>query len=418
MDKPIKKSFRRDRRTRIVVLAALGLIAISVITFGVSRLKPAAPSLERATALIETVKRGPMLRDVHGTGTLVAEDIRVIAASTAGRVERVLVHPGTPVNPKTILVELSNPELQQSAVDTEYQLRAAEAEQKNLKVRLESDRMTQEAAAATVRSEYQQAKLQLDADQELAKQGVLPALSLNLSRVRTEDLANRYQIEQKRLEVRKRSEEAQLAAQQARNSQLQALLKLKQEQVQNLRVAAGTSGVLQQMTAEEGQQVVPGTNLARVVEPQHLKAELKIAETQVKDIQIGQKAQIDTRNGIIPGHVSRMDPAAQQGTFTVDVALEGALPPGAAPDLTVDGTVELERLDDVIYISRPAFGQAQSTIKMFKLDDDGKTATRVQMKLGRSSVSAVEILEGLQPGDRVIISDTSSMDAFDHIRLS
>ena len=418
MDKPIKKSFRRGRRTRIVVLAALGLIAISVITFGVSRLKPAAPSLERATALIETVKRGPMLRDVHGTGTLVAEDIRVIAASTAGRVERVLVHPGTPVNPKTILVELSNPELQQSAVDTEYQLRAAEAEQKNLKVRLESDRMTQEAAAATVRSEYQQAKLQLDADQELAKQGVLPALSLNLSRVRTEDLANRYQIEQKRLEVRKRSEEAQLAAQQARNSQLQALLKLKQEQVQNLRVAAGTSGVLQQMTAEEGQQVVPGTNLARVVEPQHLKAELKIAETQVKDIQIGQKSQIDTRNGIIPGHVSRMDPAAQQGTFTVDVALEGALPPGAAPDLTVDGTVELERLDDVIYISRPAFGQAQSTIKMFKLDDDGKTATRVQVKLGRSSVSAVEILEGLQPGDRVIISDTSSMDAFDHIRLS
>ena len=400
------------------MLAALGLIAISVITFGVSRLKPAAPSLERATALIETVKRGPMLRDVHGTGTLVAEDIRVIAASTAGRVERVLVHPGTPVNPKTILVELSNPELQQSAVDTEYQLRAAEAEQKNLKVRLESDRMTQEAAAATVRSEYQQAKLQLDADQELAKQGVLPALSLNLSRVRTEDLANRYQIEQKRLEVRKRSEEAQLAAQQARNSQLQALLKLKQQQVQTLRVAAGTSGVLQQMTAEEGQQVVPGTNLARVVEPQHLKAELKIAETQVKDIQIGQKSQIDTRNGIIPGHVSRMDPAAQQGTFTVDVALDGELPAGARPDLTVDGTIELERLDDVIYISRPAFGQAQSTIKMFKLDDDGKTATRVQVKLGRSSVSAVEILEGLQPGDRVIISDTSSMDAFDHIRLN
>jgi len=400
------------------VLATLGLVAISVITLGVSRLKPAAPSLERATALIETVKRGPMLRDVHGTGTLVAEDIRVIAASTAGRVERVLVHPGTPVNPRTILVELSNPELQQSAVDTEYQLRAAEAEQKNLKVRLESDRMTQEAAAATVRAEYQQAKLQLDADEELAKQGVLPALSLNLSRVRTEDLANRYQIEQKRLEVRKRSEEAQLAAQQARNSQLQALLKLKQEQVQNLRVAAGTSGVLQQMTAEEGQQVVPGTNLARVVEPQHLKAELKIAETQVKDIQIGQKAQIDTRNGIIPGHVSRMDPAAQQGTFTVDVALDGELPAGARPDLTVDGTIELERLDDVIYISRPAFGQAQSTIKMFKLDDDGKTATRVQVKLGRSSVSAMEILEGLQPGDRVIISDTSSMDAFDHIRLN
>ncbi len=400
------------------MLAGLGLAAISVITLGVSRLKPAAPSLEVSTALIETVKRGPMLRDVHGTGTLVAEDIRVIAASTAGRVERVLVHPGTAVNPRTILVELSNPELQQSAVDTEYQLRAAEADQKNLKVRLESDRMTQEAATATVRAEYQQAKLQLDADEDLARQGVLPALSLKLSRVRTEDLANRYQIEQKRLEVKKRSDEAQLAAQQARNSQLQALLKLKQEQVQNLSVRAGTNGVLQQMTAEEGQQVVPGTNLARVVEPQHLKAQLKIAETQIKDVQVGQKAQIDTRNGIIPGHVSRMDPAAQQGTFTVDVALEGELPAGAAPDLTVDGTVELERLNDVIYISRPAFGQAQSTIKMFKLDEDGKAATRVQVKLGRSSVNAVEILEGLQPGDRVIISDTSSMDAFDHIRLN
>jgi HlyD family secretion protein len=403
---------------RIFVLAALGLVAISVITLGVSRLKPAPPSLDRSTALIDTVKRGPMLRDVHGTGTLVAEDIRVIAASTAGRVERVLIHGGTPVNPRTVLVELSNPELQQSALDTEYQLRAAEADQKNLKVRLESDQMTQEAATASVHAEYQQAKLQMDADEALAKQGLVPALILNISRVHTEDLANRYKIEQQRLEVKKRSDEAQLAAQQARLSQLQALLKLKQEQVANLRVTAGINGVLQQMTAEEGQQVVPGTNLARVVEPQHLKAELKIAETQIKDVQVGQKAQIDTRNGIIPGHVSRMDPAAQQGTFTVDVALDGDLPAGAAPDLTVDGTIELEHLDDVIYISRPAFGQAQSTVKMFKLDDDGKNATRVQVKLGRNSVNSVEILEGLRPGDQVIISDTSSLDAYDHIRLN
>lgn len=403
---------------RIFVLAAIGLIGISVIAFGVSRLKPAPPGLDRSTALIDIVKRGPMLRDVHGTGTLVAEDIRVIAASTAGRVERVLVHPGTAVNPHTVLVELSNPELQQSAVDAEYQLRAAEAEQKNLKVRLESERMTQEAATATVKAEYQQAKLQLDADEELAKQGVLPALSLNLSRVRTEDLANRYQIEQKRLEVKKRSDEAQLAAQQARMSQLQALLKLKQDQVQNLRVVAGTNGVLQQMTAEDGQQVVPGTNLARVVEPQHLKAELKIAETQIKDVQVGEKAEIDMRNGIIKGYVSRMDPAAQQGTFTVDVALEGDLPAGAAPDLTVEGTIELERLNDVTYISRPAFGQPQSMIKMFKVDEDGKNASRVLVKLGRSSVNAMEIVEGLQPGDRVIISDTTSLDAFDRIRLN
>jgi HlyD family secretion protein len=418
VDIPIQKSARRSRRTHIVVYSVLGVLAVSIITLGVSRLKPAAPSLERATALIETVKRGPMLRDVHGTGTLVAEDVRVIAASTAGRVERVLVHPGTAVSPRTVLVELSNPELQQSTLDTEYQLRAAEADQKNLKVRLESDRMTQQAAAATVHAEYQQARLQTDADEELAKQGLIPPLSLKLSRVRTEDLANRYQIEQKRLEVTGRSEEAQLSAQQARVSQLQALLKLKREQVQNLRVAAGTSGVLQQMTVEEGQQVAPGTNLARVVEPQHLKAELKIAETQVKDVQIGQKAQIDTRNGIIPGHVVRMDPAAQQGTFTVDVALDGDLPAGARPDLTVDGTIELEHLDNVIYMSRPAFGQPQSTIRMFKLDEGGQTAARVQVRLGRSSVSAVEILEGLQPGDQVILSDTSALDAFDRIRLN
>ena len=418
MDIPIKKSARRSRRTYIVVYSVLGLLAVSIITLGVSRLRPAAPSLERSTAVIETVKRGPMLRDVRGTGTLVAEDVRVIASSTAGRVERVLAHPGTAVTPGTILVELSNPELQQSALDTEYQLRAADADYKNLKVRLESDRMTQQAAAATVHAEYQQARLQTDADEELAKQGLVPPLSLKLSRVRTADLANRYQIEQKRLEVTGRSAEAQLASQQARTAQLQALLKLKREQVQNLRVAAGTTGVLQQMNAEVGQQVSVGTNLARVVEPQHLKAELKIAETQVKDVHIGQKAQIDTRNGIIPGHVVRMDPAAQQGTFTVDVALDADLPPGARPDLTVDGTIELERLSDVIYMSRPFSGQSQSTIKMFKLDEGGQTAVRVQVRLGRSSVSAVEILEGLQPGDQVILSDTSALDAFERIRLN
>jgi HlyD family secretion protein len=396
----------------------IGLFAISIIAFGVSRLRPAAPALERSTALIETVKRGPMLRDVHGTGTLVAEDIRIIAASTAGRVDRVFVEPGTLVSPGTVLLQLSNPELQQSAVDADYQVKAAEAEQKNLKVRLESERMTQQSVTATVKAEYQQARLQLDADEALTKKGVLPALSLKLSQVRTQDLANRYEIEQKRLDVVSRSAAAQVAAQEARVSQLRALLKLKNEQVNNLRVLAGTSGVLQQMTVEEGQQVSPGTNLARVVEPQHLKAELKIAETQVKDVKIGQRAQIDTRNGMIPGHVSRMDPAAEQGTFKVDVALDGALPASARPDLTVEGTIELERLDDVIYITRPSFGQAFSTIKLFKLDPDGNTATRVQVKVGRTSVNALEILEGLQPGDRVILSETAALDAFDHIRLN
>lgn len=418
MDVPRKKSATRKRQLRTALYAIAALIAISLITYAVSRLKPAAPSVDRSTVLVDTVKRGPMLRQVRGTGTLVPEDIRVIAASTQGRVERILVKPGTEVSAGSVLLELSNPELQQSAVDSEYQLRAAEADYNNLKVKLESDRMAQQAAAATVRAEYQQARIQTDTDEALAKDGLIPALNLKLSRVKTEELAHRYQIEQKRLEVNTKSVQAQLASQQARISQLQALLKLKQGQVQTLRVLAGTNGVLQQMQVEVGQQVQPGTNLARVVEPQHLKAQLKIAETQAKDIQMGQKAEIDTRNGVIPGHVVRIDPAAQQGTVTIDVALDGQLPQGARPDLTVDGTVELERLNDVIYVGRPAFGQAQSAVSLFKLEEGGKTAVRVPVKLGRSSVSAIEILEGLQPGDQVILSDTSAWDAFNRIRLN
>ena len=418
MDIQRKKSGARNKRIRTVLYAVAAIAAISLITYGVSRLKPAAPSVERSTVLIDTVKRGPMLRQVRGTGTLVPEDIRVIAASTQGRVERILAQPGTDVGAGTVLIELSNPELQQSAVDSQYQLSAAEADYNNLKVRLESDRMSQQAAAATVRAEYQQAKLQSDTDEALAKDGLIPALNLKLSRVRVEELSNRYNLEVKRLEVNTKSTQAQLASQQARISQLQALLKLKQGQVETLRVLAGTNGVLQQMQVEVGQQVTPGTNLARVVEPQHLKAELKIAETQAKDIGLGLRAEIDTRNGIIPGHVSRIDPAAQQGTVTVDVALDGALPQGARPDLTVDGTVELERLNDVIFVGRPAFGQTQSTVSMFKLQPDGKEAVRVNVKLGRSSVNTIEIIEGLQPGDQVILSDTSAWDNFQHIRLN
>lgn len=418
VDIAINKSARRSRRTHLIIYGVVAVLLLSIIAVGVSRLKPAAPSLDRSTALIETVKRGPMLRDIHGTGTLVAVDSRVISATTSGRVERVLVHPGTDVSPGTVLMELSNPELEQSAMDTEYQLRAAEADQKNLKVKLESERMTQQSATATVHSEYEQAKLQNDADEALAKQGLTPALSLKLSRVRMAEVLNRYQIEEKRLEVISRSADAQISSQQARVSQLQAQLKLKHDQVNNLRVRAGTSGVLQQMTATEGQAVTPGSNLARVVEPQNLKAELKIAETQFKDVHLGQKAQIDTRNGMIPGHVVRMDPAAQAGTFTVDVALEGDLPAGARPDLTVDGTIELERLDNVIYMNRPASAQPQSTIKLFKLEDGGRNAVRVLVKLGRTSVTSIEILEGLQPGDQVILSDTSTLIENEHIRLN
>jgi len=418
MDVPRGKSSVRKRRVRVALYAVIAIVAVTAITLGVARMKPAAPGVERATVLTDTVKRGQMLRQVRGIGTLVPQDIRVIAAATQGRVERVFVQPGTEVTAGTVLIELSNPELQQGTVDIDYQLKAAEADYNNIRARLESERMSQQAAAASVQAEYQQAKLQSDTDEELAKEGLIPAINLKLSRVRVADLANRYTIEQKRLDGTAKSAQAQLASQAARIAQLKAQLGLRQTQVATLRVLAGTNGVLQQMQVEVGQQVQPGTNLARVVEPQNLKAELRIAETQAKDITLGQQASIDTRNGIIPGHVVRIDPAAEQGTVRVDVALDAALPQGARPDLSVDGTIELERLNNILYVGRPAFGQAQSVVKMFKLEPGGGFASRVTVKLGRSSVSTIEVTEGLQEGDQVILSDTSQWDAFDRIRLN
>jgi HlyD family secretion protein len=417
MDIVRPRAATRQRYLRTVLYAVMGLSAVTLITFGLSRLKPAAPGIERSTVLIEKVQRGPMLRQVRGNGTLVPEEVRIIAAATQGRVERIRVQPGAEVTANSVLLDLSNPELQQSVTDSEYQVKAAQADYNNLKVRLESDRMAQESTTASVRSDYHQSKIQTDTDEVLAKEGLIPALNLKLSRVKTEELANRYRIEQQRLDGSAEAAKAQLASQQARISQLQAQLKLKQTQVQTLSVVAGTNGVLQQMQVEVGQEIAPGTNLAKVVEPQHLKAQLKIPETQARDIQTGQRAEIDTRNGLVPGHVVRIDPAAQQGTVTVDVALDGQLPPGARPDLTVDGTVELERLSDVVFISRPSFGQAQSSVSMFKLEADGQSAVRVQVKLGRSSASTIEVVEGLQPGDQVILSDTSAWDAYQRILL-
>ena len=418
MDVPRKTKTRRNKRVRQAAIAVLAVACIALVTFGISRLKPAAPSVERSTVLIDTVKRGPMLREVRGPGSLVPEEVRVIAASTEGRVERILVEPGTEVGPGTVLLYLVNPKLAQEAQDAEFALKAGEADYNYMKVRLESERMTQQSQTAQVRAEYEQAKIQADTDAQLARDGLIAPLNDKLSKVRADELANRYAIEQRRLDATAKSAKAQLDAQQARISQLRALLELKHSQMQTLSVVAGISGVLQRMDVEVGQQIQPGTNLARVAEQQKLKAELKIAETQVRDIQLGQQASIDTRNGIIPGHVSRIDPAAQQGTVSVDVALDGELPQGARPDLSVDGTITLERLSDVVYVGRPAFGQQQSAVSMFKLDADGRGASRVQVKLGRSSVNAVEILEGLQPGDQVILSDTSQWDNYNRIRLN
>ena len=407
-----------NKRKRRIWIGAGAVVLVALVTFGLSRLEPAAPSIEKGTVWMDTVKRGPMLRQVRGSGTLVPEEIRWIPAMTEGRVERRVVLPGTAVKPDTVLLELSNPELEVAAADAASELKAAEAEQTNLKVQLESALLTQRAAAAGVQSDYRQASMQADADDELAKNGLVADITQKLSRMRAEELKGRSEIEESRLEMSARAAEAQLSVQQARVDRFRAAYRLRQDQLNALKVRAGVEGVLQLIPVEVGQRVSPGANLARVAEPGRLKAEVRIAETQARDIQIGQVASIDTRNGIIPGKVSRIDPSVQNGTVTVDVALEGALPRGARPDLTVDGTIELERLTDVLFVGRPAFGGEQSTVGLFRLEAGGSAATRVQVKMGRSSVNSVEILEGLKEGDQVILSDMSAWDAFDRVRLN
>ena len=359
-----------------------------------------------------------MFRQVHGLGTLVPEDIRWIPAANEGRVERILWLPGKTVNADTILLELSNPEMELATLNAEWQVKAAKAQYTDLRVKLESQRLDQQAATARVQAEYHQAKLRADRNELLAKDGLFPEVDLKLSQVMAEELANRYSLEQKRLDISSESIEAQLAVQKTQVEQLQAQYQLKKEQLNALKVRAGVDGVLQQLPVQVGQRVTLGTNLARVANPSRLKAEVKIAETQAKDIQIGQPATVDTRNGVIPGRVTRMDPASQNGTVTVDVSLEGPLPRGARPDLSVDGTIELEHLDDVLYVERPAFGQEKTTVSLFKVVDERKGAVRVKVKLGRSSVNFIEVLEGLKVGDQVVLSDMSAWDAYDRIRLN
>jgi HlyD family secretion protein len=415
----VREGIADQKKRKRILIAAAGAAAVLLITLGLSRLKPAAPTVEKGTVWMDTVKRGPMLRQVRGPGSLVpeSEGIRWISASTDGRVERIVVLPGAPVNPNSILLEMSNPVLERDTQDAESQVREAEAELANVKAKAERDLMDQEAAAATLRSDFHQAELQKQTNEGLFKEGLIAELTVKLSRVRAEELATRNDIEQKRLTVVSDSAKAQVAVQEARLEQLKALAALKRSQKDALHVRAGIAGVLQEVPVQVGQQVIPGTTLAKVVQPDKLKAQLKIAETQAKDIEIGQPASIDTRNGIVPGKVSRVDPASQNGTVTVDVALEGPLPKGARPDLSVDGTIELDRLKDVLYVGRPAFGQEKSVVGLFRLNADGDEATRVQVRLGKSSVNTVEILDGLRAGDKVILSDMSAWDAYDRVRL-
>jgi HlyD family secretion protein len=412
----------RKRRRRRLLFGALAVAALGLITAGLSQLKPAAPTVEKSSIWTDTVKRGQMLRQVRGNGTLVPEQIQFVQVDTDGRVERILVLPGAEVKSDTILLELSNPELKQAAFDAEWQLKAAGAQLTRLKVQLESERLTQKAATASLKSDLEQAKLEAEADEVLSKRGLVPILTAKRTRSKATELSGRLEIEEERLRISEDSRNAQLAVQEADLEKARALLALKQRQVDALRVRAGIEGVLQQIgdavTLQVGQRVTPSATLAKIVQPTKLKAEIKIAETQAKDILIGQAAFIDTRNGIIPGKVTRVDPSVLNGTVTVDVKLDGALPKGARPDLSVDGTIELERLDDVLYVGRPVQGQAESTVGIFKLINGGKSAVRVSVSLGRTSVSTIEVLQGLQEGDQVILSDMSAWDAHERIRLN
>jgi HlyD family secretion protein len=420
------------KKRKVIRWIVFGVIFTGVLggaTYGVRQLKPALPSVDAGTVWPDTVKRGPMLRQVHGLGSLVPEEVVWISAVTDGRVEKIYIQPGTLVKPDTVIMQLSNPTLSQGMLAAEFDLKQAEANLADLNVTLQSTTFDKQAVAAQVSSDLSDAKLAADRDAQLSKLGLIPDLDVKLSQSKARQLEFRNQLEEKRLGIIHESTEAQLAAQKVKIDQLKAALVLKQQQVEQLRVRAGVAGMLQQLgnasaaaanapPLESGQNVTAGSILAKVAQQDKLKAQVKITETEAKDIAIGQPASIDTRNGIIPGHVTRIDPSAVNGTVLVDVALTGALPQGARPDLSVDGTVDIERLNDVVYVGRPTVGQPNSTVTMFRYDTDEKTATRITVKLGRASVNSIEVLGGLKVGDKVILSDMSQQDSHDRIRLN
>ncbi len=417
MDKPREGVAAKKRKRRILIISAsaLGLV---LATFALSQLKPAAPSVERSSVWIDTVKRGPMVRQVRGLGTLVPEDMRWLPANTEGSVEKILIWPGTKVEPGDVILELTSPELEQSAHEAESKAKAAEAELATMRATLQRELLDQESKTTAAHSAYEQAKMERQTNDQLAKNGLVAELVYKTSKIKEEECQKGDEIEQKRLTFSRDSIEPQLASKQAAVDQANQLAKLKLDQVEALHVRAGMSGVLQQLPVQIGQRVKVGDNLARVADPSKLKGQVKIAETQAKDIQPKQQATIDTRNGVVKGHVTRVDPAVEQGTVTVDIAFDEALPKGARPDLSVDGTIELERLENVVYVGRPAFGQENNTVGMFKLVAGSNEAVRTPVKLGKSSVNTIEIMSGLNPGDQVILSDTSAWDSHERIRLN
>jgi len=419
MDIP-RPSVARQKRIRRTIFAVAGLIVLVLVTVALAQLKPAAPTVELGSVWPDTVKRGSMLRQVRGPGTLVPEDIRWIPAVTEGRVERILTLAGTVVEPSTVILELSDEKVQQEALDAEFQLKAAEADLESVKVRLHNELLQQQSEAADIQAQFHRARITAEANEELSKEGLQSKVTTQISRVEADELENRNRLEQERLKIRSESAEAQLAAEQARVAQRRALYGLRRNQLEALKVKAGLAGVLQVVPVEVGQRVAVGANLARVAAPGRLKAQLRIPETQARDLDIGLKSIIDTRNGEVEGRVSRVDPASQNGTVLVDVKFTGPLPKGARPDLSVDGTIELERLDNVLYVGRPAFGQENSTVTLFKLQGPPErpdAAERVQVKFGRSSVNTIEVVNGLKEGDRVILSDMSAWDGRDRLRI-
>lgn len=407
----------RKRRIRLAIMAGGGVLLIALATLGLSKLKPAPPSVDASTLYPETVKRGDMDVQVRGLGTLVPVQIQWIPAVTEGRVERRFLLPGVKVTPDTALLQLSNPQLQQEAQNAEWTVKADQANLDSLKATLNNQVLNEQSTLTSLESDHQQAQAQAEVDANLAAKGIVSDLTAQLSKAKASGLASQVAIEKKRVNTLAASLDSQLAAQKAKVEQDRALYLLKKRQLDALMVRAGCSGILTDIPVEVGQQVAAGNTLAKVVDPTQLKAQLQIAETQAKDIQLNQEASIDTHNGIIPGRVVRIDPAVVNGTVTVDVALEGKLPDGARPDLSVDGTVEISHLTNVLYVGRPAFGQANSTVGLFKEIPGTNEAERVQVKLGEASVNEVQVLQGLNVGDRVILSDMSRWDGFDRVRL-
>jgi HlyD family secretion protein len=414
---------KRKRQRRRIIYGLIGFIALAAITVGLQRLEPAAPSVDKNTITFGNVERGLLLRKVRGNGRLVPEEIRWIPAANAGRIEEILALVGEEVKADRVLLVLSNPELSQSAFEAGWSLKAAEAQLEKLRVDLDSQKLTQEATVARAQADWNRAKLDAEVNEQLAKDGLVPPIELKKSKANAEELDNLCRIERERLKISALAAKAQLAVQEATVAQLRAQLDLKKQQVALLKVRAGFDGVLQKLGDQSmlqiGQQVAAGANLARVANPKRLKAEIKIAETQIRDVTFGQVATIDMRNNaVVTGKVTRIDPAAENGTFTVDVALEGDLPRGARPDLSVDGQIELERLPDVVYVGRPVNGQADSTVGLFKVVENGKAAVRVSVKLGRTDVNYIEVVQGLQPGEQIVVSDMSQFDLHDRVRLN